>query len=154
MPTYIRHSKNSETTIQWRSLTYHHVLGRHPHVELYIARLLFCRHNETFLSLELTLDYQLSQNLWNSWKVVRLKHAKMYFIIFQPQYMLKLCLTFNKSQPIYAYKSCFNKKSVTIKREQNQPTNFSQNNSLSLFWIQPLVLGPLLCICFYWNYST
>ena len=28
----------------------------------------------------------------------------MYFLIFYPEDMLKLCLNFNESQPLYAYK--------------------------------------------------
>ena len=28
----------------------------------------------------------------------------MYFLIFQPEYMLNLCLNFNESQSMYGYK--------------------------------------------------
>ena len=36
----------------------------------------------------------------------------MYFLIFQPDDMLNLCLNFNESQPICAYKRYPYKKSV------------------------------------------
>ena len=34
----------------------------------------------------------------------------MYFLIFHPKDMLNLCLNFNESRPIYAYKRCAYKK--------------------------------------------
>ena len=40
----------------------------------------------------------------------------MYFLIFQPEDMLKLCLNFNESQPVYAYKR-YAHIFFTIKRE-------------------------------------
>ena len=40
---------------------------------------------------------------------------KEYFLIFQLEYMLKLCLNFNESRPIYAYKCYAYKKIMYIK---------------------------------------
>ena len=38
----------------------------------------------------------------------------MYFLIFQPKDVLKLCLSFNETQPIYAYKHYTYEKKVCV----------------------------------------
>ena len=38
----------------------------------------------------------------------------MYFLTFQPDYVPKLCINFNKSQPMYAYKDYACKKRLTM----------------------------------------
>ena len=38
----------------------------------------------------------------------------MYFLIFQPEDMIKLCLNFNETQRIYAFE-CYKKESVKIR---------------------------------------
>ena len=46
----------------------------------------------------------------------------MYFLIFQPEDMLELCLSFNDSQPICTYKRYAYKKRIWINRSQDAPT--------------------------------
>ena len=56
--TFIHHSTNSEIAILWFYLKHNRTLKSYPNRKEYINyRLLFCEHNGTLLSLDLTLDY-------------------------------------------------------------------------------------------------
>ena len=52
----------------------------------------------------------------------------MYFLIFEPGYMLKLCLNSNESQPIYAYKRYAYKKECIL--TDNHPIPLSKEIDL------------------------
>ena len=46
----------------------------------------------------------------------------MNFLTFQPEYVLNLCLNFNKSQPIYAYKdyACKKRHLLCVAKEKKK----------------------------------
>ena len=48
----------------------------------------------------------------------------MYFRTFQPEYLPKLCLNFNKSQPIYVYNDYAYKKRLTVCSEGKEKIIF------------------------------
>ena len=97
-PTWIYHSKNSETAKHRCSLKHNHSLKSQPNIKLHINyRLLFCQYNwslkyhSTFLMKDTN---KISKDKYEVKQLLKINMVNMYFRIFQPKNLPNLCLNF------------------------------------------------------------